>query len=75
MFLSVSPKAQHSGDAVHRKANPLLNSYQCKDGHSILIPAPSERAWPAHCAGLGLEALASDPRFQDFEARCANRVA
>src|SRR5262249_43449927 len=52
-------------------SDPLLNSYRCADGHWIFIAAPSERAWPALCAGLGLEALASDPRFRDFEARWA----
>jgi crotonobetainyl-CoA:carnitine CoA-transferase CaiB-like acyl-CoA transferase len=56
-------------------SDPLLNSYQCQNGRWIFIAAPSERAWPALCAGLGLEALTSDPRFHDFEARWANRVA
>jgi crotonobetainyl-CoA:carnitine CoA-transferase CaiB-like acyl-CoA transferase len=56
-------------------SEPLINSYQCQDGCWIFIAALSERAWPALCAGLGLETLASDPRFRDSEARWANRVA
>jgi crotonobetainyl-CoA:carnitine CoA-transferase CaiB-like acyl-CoA transferase len=55
-------------------SDPLLNSYQCADGRWIFIAAPSERAWPALCAGLGIEALAADPRFRDFEARWTNRA-
>ncbi len=55
-------------------SDPLLNSYRCADGHWIFIAAPTERAWPALCAALGIETLASDPRFQNFEARWANRV-
>jgi crotonobetainyl-CoA:carnitine CoA-transferase CaiB-like acyl-CoA transferase len=56
-------------------SDPLLNSYQCQDGRWIFIAALSERGWPALCAGLGLERLASDPRFRDSEARWANRAA
>src|SRR5262249_40216295 len=56
-------------------SEPLLNSYQCQDGRWIFIAALSERAWPALCAGLGLETLTSDPRFGDSEARWANRAA
>ncbi len=59
---------------LDRSSDPLLNSYQCKDGRWIFIAAPSERAWPALCAGLGLEALVPDARFHSFEARWANRV-
>jgi len=56
-------------------SEPLLNSYRCQDSRWIFIAALSERAWPALCAGLGLETLASDPHFHDFEARWANRAA
>jgi crotonobetainyl-CoA:carnitine CoA-transferase CaiB-like acyl-CoA transferase len=56
-------------------SDPLLNSYQCQDGRWIFIAALSERAWPALCAGLGMETLVSDPRFRDSEARWANRAA
>jgi CoA:oxalate CoA-transferase len=55
-------------------SDPLLNSYQCADGRWIFIAAPSEHTWPALCAGLGIETLAADPRFENFEARWANRV-
>jgi crotonobetainyl-CoA:carnitine CoA-transferase CaiB-like acyl-CoA transferase len=52
----------------------LLNSYQCQDGRWIFIAAPSERAWPALCAGLELDSIAADPRFQGFAARWTNRA-
>lgn len=55
-------------------SDPLLNSYQCADGRWIFIAAPSERAWPALCAGLGIEDLVGDARFRNFETRWANRV-
>jgi len=55
-------------------SDPLLNSYKCEDGRWIFIAAPSERAWPALCAGLGLDELVADPRFRGFEARWTNRV-
>jgi len=55
-------------------SDPLLNSYQCGDGRWIFIAAPSERAWPALCAGLGLDELAADARFRGFEARWTNRA-
>ncbi len=59
---------------LDHSSDPLLNSYQCKDGRWIFIAAPSERAWPALCAGLGLDPLVSDPRFINFEQRWANRA-
>ena len=59
---------------LDHSSDPLLNSYQCKDGRWIFIAAPSERAWPALCDGLGLETLVSDPRFSSFERRWANRA-
>lgn len=59
---------------LDRSSDPLLNSYRCADGRWIFIAAPSERAWPALCAALGIETLASDPRFRNFEARWMNRV-
>jgi CoA:oxalate CoA-transferase len=59
---------------LDRYSDPLLNSYKCSDGRWIFIAAPSERSWPALCARLGIAELASDPRFQNFETRWANRV-
>jgi CoA:oxalate CoA-transferase len=59
---------------LDHSSDPLLNSYQCKDRRWIFIAAPSERAWPALCAGLELETLASDPRFESFDARWIHRV-
>jgi crotonobetainyl-CoA:carnitine CoA-transferase CaiB-like acyl-CoA transferase len=45
-----------------------------KDRRWIFIAAPSERVWPALCAGLEIETLASDPRFESFEARWTHRA-
>ncbi|HVN89689.1 MAG TPA: CoA transferase [Candidatus Binataceae bacterium] len=59
---------------LDHSSDPLLNSYQCKDGRWIFIAAPSERAWPALCNGLGLPELVSDPRFINFEQRWTNRA-
>jgi crotonobetainyl-CoA:carnitine CoA-transferase CaiB-like acyl-CoA transferase len=59
---------------LDKSSDPLLNSYQCADGRWIFIAAPSEQTWPALCNALGLEMLASDPRFSGFEARWANRI-
>lgn len=60
---------------LDHSSDPLLNSYKCQDGRWIFIAAPSERAWPALCAGLGLDELVADARFQSFEARWTNRAA
>src|SRR5208283_5219373 len=60
---------------LDHSSDPLLNSYQCKDGRWIFIAAPSERAWPALCIALGLGELAADARFRNFEARWTNRAA
>ncbi|MGO9267319.1 MAG: CaiB/BaiF CoA transferase family protein [Candidatus Binataceae bacterium] len=60
---------------LDHSSDPLLNSYQCKDGRWIFIAAPSERAWPALCTALGLDELAADARFRNFEARWTNRAA
>ena len=59
---------------LDHSSDPLLNSYQCEDGRWIFIAAPSERAWPALCTALGLEALVTDERFGNFEARWRNRA-
>jgi CoA:oxalate CoA-transferase len=55
-------------------SDPLLNSYRCADGRWIFIAAPTERAWPALCAALDIDILASDARFMSFEDRWTNRV-
>jgi crotonobetainyl-CoA:carnitine CoA-transferase CaiB-like acyl-CoA transferase len=59
--------------APDHSSDPLTNSYKCKDGRWIFIQASSERVWPQLSAALGIDSLASDPRFVDFEARWANR--
>jgi CoA:oxalate CoA-transferase len=59
---------------LDHSSDPLLNSYQCKDHRWIFVAAATERAWPALCAGLGLERIATDPRFCDFNVRWTNRT-
>jgi crotonobetainyl-CoA:carnitine CoA-transferase CaiB-like acyl-CoA transferase len=58
---------------LDHSSDPLLNSYRCKDGRWLFISAPSERAWPAFCAAIAKQSLASDPRFGGFEERWAHR--
>jgi crotonobetainyl-CoA:carnitine CoA-transferase CaiB-like acyl-CoA transferase len=57
----------HQGD-------PVFNSYACADGRWIYIAALSPEGWLGLCRGLGLAELASDPRFENAEARWAQRA-
>ena len=57
-------------------AHPNIVPYQAfptADGE-IAIAAGSERQWPRLCRGLGLPALADDPRFATNGDRVANRA-
>ena len=47
------------------------NVYVAADGH-IAIIAIREGHWRKLCTAMGKTALASDPRFKDFPARCEN---
>jgi crotonobetainyl-CoA:carnitine CoA-transferase CaiB-like acyl-CoA transferase len=53
--------------------NPIAKPYKSKDGRwflfSFMYP---DRAWPAFCRVLGLEALIEDPRFASAAARNQN---
>ena len=54
-------------------ANPLSNSYQCKDGTWISLQhMQPDRVWQPFTAVLGMAELADDPRFATTDARRDN---
>lgn len=54
-------------------ANPMSNSYQCKDGRWLQFTfTQPDRYWPGFCRALGLEPLIEDPRFATVAARTEN---
>jgi crotonobetainyl-CoA:carnitine CoA-transferase CaiB-like acyl-CoA transferase len=58
-------------------AHPNIVPYETfptADGE-IAVGVGSERQWPRLCEALGLDALATDPRFAANAARVANRAA
>jgi len=55
--------------------NPLWNYYKCSDDKWLaLAELQADRAWPAVCRALGIEALEKDPRFDSLETRAKNTV-
>jgi len=66
-----------SGEAPTRRGNAHPNivpyeTFATADGE-IAVAVGSERQWPRLCHALGLDHLASDPRFVDNDARVRNR--
>lgn len=54
-------------------ANPMSNSYQCKDERWLqFVFTEPDRYWPGFCRSLGLENLIEDPRFATNAARAEN---
>ena len=54
-------------------ANPIVNSYQTKDGRWImLVMMESDRFWPELCVHLDRPELVVDERFADAAARAEN---
>ena len=54
-------------------ANPMSNSYQCKDGRWVQFTfTQPDRYWPGFCRALGLGPLIEDPRFASVAARTQN---
>jgi crotonobetainyl-CoA:carnitine CoA-transferase CaiB-like acyl-CoA transferase len=50
--------------------NPIQNSYRARDGRWLLLyMAQADRDWPRACAALGLDELATDPRYSSMAAR------
>ena len=48
--------------------------FELPGGASIVIAVQNEREWVGLCKALGVERLASDPRYADNVSRCANRA-
>jgi crotonobetainyl-CoA:carnitine CoA-transferase CaiB-like acyl-CoA transferase len=56
--------------------NPLVGTYQTKDGRHIqLVFLQGDRYWGEFCRLLGRGELSDDPRFADMTARNQNREA
>lgn len=54
-----------------RKANnPLFNSYQCSDGHWLLLAGmQADRIWPHICEALDITHLQNHPDYRDTASR------
>jgi crotonobetainyl-CoA:carnitine CoA-transferase CaiB-like acyl-CoA transferase len=54
-------------------ANPMVNTYKCKDGKWItFMNLQADRYWPDFCRNLGLERLIEDPKYATMQARAQN---
>jgi len=69
LLAGVVPKALGSG---HPSLSPYRN-FRCKDGQWIFIAAANDRFWQRLARALGLDAMASDPRFAINRERVLNR--
>jgi crotonobetainyl-CoA:carnitine CoA-transferase CaiB-like acyl-CoA transferase len=70
LLAGVVPKALGSG---HPSLSPYRN-FKCRDGQWIFIAAANDRFWQKLTRALGLDAMATDPRFAVNRDRVANRV-
>jgi crotonobetainyl-CoA:carnitine CoA-transferase CaiB-like acyl-CoA transferase len=58
------------------RANPLWNSYRCKDGKWVyFVMIQGDRHWQDFCAALGCSQWLDDPRFASMSARAKNNAA
>lgn len=80
-YMCESPVLEHSltGEFTERTGNHYAwyapyGEFAAKDGN-IVLAVSRESEWTALCGALGLESLASDPRFSGNEARVQNREA
>lgn len=69
----------HSGQVPGRQgsAHDSIATYRgfpTRDGVGLVITANTERMWAGLCRVLGVEALATDPRFANNRVRQANRT-
>jgi crotonobetainyl-CoA:carnitine CoA-transferase CaiB-like acyl-CoA transferase len=64
------PRALGSG---HPSLSPYRN-FKCKDGQWIFIAAANDRFWGKLARALGLEAMATDPRFAKNQDRVKHRA-
>jgi crotonobetainyl-CoA:carnitine CoA-transferase CaiB-like acyl-CoA transferase len=64
------PRALGSG---HPSLSPY-RTFQCGDGQWIFIAAANDRFWGKLARAIGLEELATDPRFEKNQSRVSHRV-
>ncbi len=69
LLAGVVPTPLGSG---HPSLSPYRN-FRCKDGQWIFIAAANDRFWQRLTRALGLDWMASDPRFAVNQERVANR--
>ena len=69
LLAGVVPKPLGSG---HPSLSPYRN-FRCKDGQWIFIAAANDRFWQRLTQAIGLDWMASDPRFATNQQRVANR--
>jgi crotonobetainyl-CoA:carnitine CoA-transferase CaiB-like acyl-CoA transferase len=70
LLTGVLPRALGSG---HPSLSPYRN-FKCKDGQWIFIAAANDRFWGKLARALGLEAMATDPRFAKNQDRVKHRA-
>lgn len=68
--------AEHGKEAFPGKGHPMLVPYQAFETHSrrIIIAAGNDRLYRDLCYVLGLEELATDPRFHTNALRVQHRA-
>ena len=71
LLAGVVPKALGSG---HPSLSPYRN-FKCRDGQWIFIAAANDRFWQKLTRALGLDWMATDPRFAVNRDRVVNRAA
>jgi crotonobetainyl-CoA:carnitine CoA-transferase CaiB-like acyl-CoA transferase len=66
--------APMAGQDPRQSGNPLVNSYETRDGRFIhLVLLQADRDWPELANALDRPELASDPRFADMDVRAAHK--
>jgi crotonobetainyl-CoA:carnitine CoA-transferase CaiB-like acyl-CoA transferase len=70
LLTGAMPRALGSG---HPSLSPYRN-FKCKDGQWIFIAAANDRFWGKLARVIGLEAMATDPRFAKNQDRVRNRT-
>ena len=78
MLINQAQNAFINGEPPVRRGNAHPNivpyeTFATADGQ-IAVAVGSERQWPRLCHALGLDHLASDPRFADNDSRVRNRA-
>jgi crotonobetainyl-CoA:carnitine CoA-transferase CaiB-like acyl-CoA transferase len=63
----------HEQESRSERANPLWNSYRCKDGGWVyFVMIQSDKHWDGFCAALEHPEWRDDARFKDFNGRRKN---